>query len=70
MTDRVACPYCGQDWVEVYLISPTQELFQMCGECECTWPVDTSPKDDNYRTFQALMKARGLEPTWSQIEKV
>ncbi|MDH6545474.1 Zn-finger nucleic acid-binding protein [Streptomyces sp. SPB4] len=37
MTEKTACPHCGQDWIAEFKMKSDGKIFYMCPECESIW---------------------------------
>ncbi len=59
MTGRVACPRCGQDWLErVRLIHLGAEAIR-CPECEALWRKGVELRHDTFVDYGTFLRSRG-----------
>ncbi len=70
MRNDIVCPNCGQDWVKPYRIKKTDELFQLCDECDAVWAIGIEPNLKAFWDFRAFMAVRGLSDVEDEVEEV
>lgn len=71
-SNKVICPYCGQDYVWSIAISSEQaDEFPhgFCFECDTFWDDTDQINDKIGMNFESYMTQKGEKPDWSKIQK-
>jgi hypothetical protein len=68
--DKIACPYCGQDWLYWYRVKGEAETFLLCKECESVWLREQPVTEDAELNLSTHLPRFSAEDVWDQIEQL
>lgn len=68
--EKIACPHCGQDWLQRYRAKGDEKTFWLCADCESVWPEGQDLTDDTDHYLSEFLPRYARDEVWHNIEKV
>lgn len=59
MSERVACPRCGQDWLERVRLVHLEEEAVRCPECEALWREGVELRAETFVDYGSFLRSKG-----------
>ncbi len=62
------CPRCNQGEVNRVIIIKTEEVVNICEECDALWPSGVNIGPSDFIDFATYVKPFGLRGLWSELK--